>query len=645
MKKKSEKFTRYHGSFAGDTYDACARCGGKCEKFKISTLMPGEKEFMAEKLNIPLTVLEEKYFSAINTPLGNVDVLKMKNNCPFLDEEYRCTAIPAKPVLCDTYPVVFYISKGKVHFKIDKTDCPMVHWPEYDMAVKDFETKGIRALKEMKIPFTWWEKVTLYDEFDFDYIRIEKDLGRTTEYATFYLELLLGYACNGYEKRARKRGLDLMIQRLQNCQKKSEKKLGKWLSVKNRMITSITHSYRKLIEGQIKDEIDYLKKLKTDLVLMTEPNAHKYFYTINHCLNSIKQHDKYLKSIDIRLKEVLLPDEKIKLSEKQPSREVREFNPAFKIGFRLNLPELTFYEIRDERSSDFLNAIKLLSETFLPNEIDSPKRYIGHIQANRFEDGTVGITGDGSEKHSFWYKWIMVVILDGNDHVIGVADGAVIVNKRLSLFYASHIATLPRLRNAGLGSVLSAAILQVAEDNIPQGMISLGLDPEDKIPGMPLLDCELGEVEFPDTSPSGSSSLKRLPFHGRLGRNVLWPFRYAQPDTDYNLKIFDEYNWNSVPMFLAFRAFVPGKQSYEQARAAVELIFDYFITTMGKGAKWDKEIIMKGLAIDGIPSFIAFPKSSDGIPEFIDKTGILSTLLMTYYPDHKYTRDYFILNQ
>jgi Fe-S-cluster containining protein len=94
----------YHDHFHGDTYDACARCGGKCEKFKISTLMPDEKTFMAEKLEMSVSVLEEKYLSRIDTPYGMVDVLKMKDGCNFLDEEYHCTAIRLNPYFATHTP-------------------------------------------------------------------------------------------------------------------------------------------------------------------------------------------------------------------------------------------------------------------------------------------------------------------------------------------------------------------------------------------------------------------------------------------------------------------------------------------------------------------------------------------------------------
>jgi len=39
--------------------------------------------------------------------------------------------------------------------------------------------------------------------FDFDCVRIEKELRTTSGYQTFMLEEVLAFACNGYEKSAR----------------------------------------------------------------------------------------------------------------------------------------------------------------------------------------------------------------------------------------------------------------------------------------------------------------------------------------------------------------------------------------------------------------------------------------------------------
>lgn len=630
----------YHGSFAGDTYDACARCGGKCEKFKISTLMPGEKEFMAEKLGLTLTQLEEQYLSEINTPYGNVDVLKLKNDCNFLDQEYKCTAIPAKPVLCDTYPVVFYISKNKVHFEIDKADCPMVHWPEYKLAVKNFEINGIRAIKEMRIPFVWWKKVALFDEFDFDYFRIEKEKARTKGYEEFYLEDILGYACNGYEKKARQKGLELMINRLMNFKTKSGKQIIKWTNDKSYYQKSIAKMYYNLIKEQCNTMISFLKAYKNDGRLIAETTNDNYLDAIREARKLMEQLEAHLISFKSRLNEVFILEQR-KLKRSSASLPIGKINEAYKVGFPEDAPELSYYEITNQGTREFWQAIALLSGTFFPNELDSPKTYYEFIKTDLGADEVTHYNKNIARKNNTWSRWIILIAKDKHGKMVGVADGALIMNSKLSVFYASHIATWPQIRSKGLGTLLSAAILQAAENNIPSGRAALGLPVDPASSEGPLITGELGEVEFPDTSISGISSIKRLPFHGRLGRKALWPFRYAQPDTNYAKRTFEKSLWNSVPMFLAYRSFSNANNTVQKAIDAAELLYSYFSANMGRGVEFDREFMDLGLKKDGPPSLIQFPTRKDEVPEFIGKTGLFKDILKIYYPDHKFTLDLF----
>jgi Fe-S-cluster containining protein len=199
MKRKID-FRAYHTNFQGDTYDACARCGGRCEKLKIAALLPGEKEYMADVLEFDLGEFENRFLDRLDTPFGSVDVLKLKDGCPFLDSGYHCTASKAKPVLCDSYPLVFSLRGRKVTFDLDRRDCPMVKWPEYRKAVEAFIEKGVPALKALRAPLSWWRMVALFDEFDFDYGKIETELRRQPGYQFFCLEDVLEFVCNGYEQ-------------------------------------------------------------------------------------------------------------------------------------------------------------------------------------------------------------------------------------------------------------------------------------------------------------------------------------------------------------------------------------------------------------------------------------------------------------
>jgi hypothetical protein len=62
---------------------------------------------------------------------------------------------------------------------------------------------------------------------------------------------------------------------------------------------------------------------------------------------------------------------------------------------------------------------------------------------------------------------------------------------------------------------------------------------------------------------------------------------------------------------------------------------------MGTGAKWDKDYMLNGIKIDGKPNLIPFPPQKSEIRNFIDQTGTLDTLLKQFYPNHKFTRDFF----
>ena len=602
--------------------------------------MPGEKEFMAEKLNLSLDELKEKYLSAINTPYGNVDVLKMKDNCNFLDEEYRCTAIPAKPVLCDTYPVVFFISGGKVQFEIDQSDCPMVHWQEYNMAVTNFDKNGIKAIKKMKIPFSWWKKVALFDEFDVDYVRIEQELAKTKGYEEFYLEDILGYACNGYENKARKKGLDLMIIRLKELSTGMGEKIIQPADKNRQHPVNTARMYNLLVKEQCSTMISTLRGYKNDTSLFRDKDNTRYLQIIKEARTLLDQLQYYLKTFKRRLDEVARLDQ-VKIKIPSPSLIIDQIKQPYKVAFPPEASELSYYQIMTEGSPDFWQALALLSGTFFPNELDSPKDYYRYIRQGRLSGGSITEDRDSGVFAKVWNRWVMVVAKDQSGNFVGVADGALILNNEMSIFYASHIATNPRIRNRGLGTLLSAAVLQAADQMIPAGRAVLGLPTIPNLNYGALLSCEVSEIEFPDLSVSGSSSIKRLSFHGRLGRKPLWPFRYAQPDTDYRKRNFEVSQWNSVPMFLAFRSFSSPDFSVQQAVSAARLLYAYFSGNSAEGAGWDKSYMNAGLMEDGIPEFILFPSKREEVTGFIGKTGTFGEILKRYYPDHKFTRDHF----
>jgi uncharacterized protein len=214
-----EKFERFHAAFDGEgngMWTICAKCGGRCEWHKIGSLMPGEKEYIASYLGLPVEEFAQTYLDGIETPLGTVDVLKLKLGCPFLDERYHCLLADkkVKPVLCEIYPVVFEVeevaSEGEsqlhVQFMLDELDCPLMHatyhWndrtitnPQWQDYRHYFATTGIERIAAIGAPAEWYRIVAQFDGENFDYRALKQKRGvPVDQYATITLDDLM--ACS-----------------------------------------------------------------------------------------------------------------------------------------------------------------------------------------------------------------------------------------------------------------------------------------------------------------------------------------------------------------------------------------------------------------------------------------------------------------
>ena len=188
-KLKPERFIEFHKEFKGDYlwWKVCAKCGGECENHKIGSLMPGEKEYIAQIVDLPLEVFENQYLDCIITPSGNIEVLKLKPCCPFLDSEHRCVIRPFKVVLCDVYPVAFEVNNTSVQFYLD-TDCSLSHNKEIAWY---FEHVGIPALMKLDAPVEWYRAVALFDSFNIDYEKIKNTRNNVSKYESLTLEQIL----------------------------------------------------------------------------------------------------------------------------------------------------------------------------------------------------------------------------------------------------------------------------------------------------------------------------------------------------------------------------------------------------------------------------------------------------------------------
>ncbi|MDO8636343.1 MAG: YkgJ family cysteine cluster protein [Dehalococcoidia bacterium] len=184
-----ERFIEFHNEFKGDGswWQACAECGGECEEHKIGSLMPGEKEYIAKIADLPLSVFENQYLDCILTPSGNIEVLKLKPGCPFLDSQYRCAIRSAKVVLCDVYPIAFEVANNRVNFYLDP-ECPLSHDKN---TARYFEQVGIPALGKLNAPVEWYAAVALFDSFNIDYKKIKHTRNNVSKYESFTLEQIM----------------------------------------------------------------------------------------------------------------------------------------------------------------------------------------------------------------------------------------------------------------------------------------------------------------------------------------------------------------------------------------------------------------------------------------------------------------------
>src|ERR1051326_8413619 len=194
-----ERFQAFHQSFDGEDngmWDICAQCGGRCEHYKIGTLMPGEKEYIAAQLGKSIATLEAEYLDRLVTPRGTVDVLKLKVGCLFLDTCFHCTLADhqVKPVLCEAYPAVFEVDQVggteaapelEVRFVVDEIDCPLMHltysWrnhrvqnPRWQEHRAYFKTTALDRLRQVGAPAAWYWIVAQYDTENFDYHALQR---------------------------------------------------------------------------------------------------------------------------------------------------------------------------------------------------------------------------------------------------------------------------------------------------------------------------------------------------------------------------------------------------------------------------------------------------------------------------------------
>ena len=185
---KSE-FRKFHKRFKGDSQDIfklCLKCGGICEYSFIRTLLPGEPEFMANEMKISINEFGNRYLDGINCKGVIMDVLKMVNPCPFLDQKtLTCSCRKFKVIYCDIYPINIRSHRNKLTYAID--NCPLGRNRKFRSY---FLARGIDAQQSLNIPVTWMNVVLLYDSVSVDY-NVFDGIRKSRNYQVFDLETIL----------------------------------------------------------------------------------------------------------------------------------------------------------------------------------------------------------------------------------------------------------------------------------------------------------------------------------------------------------------------------------------------------------------------------------------------------------------------
>lgn len=201
----AKHFAEFHASFRGDTpetFPVCIRCDGACEKNKIGTLMPGEREYMAAAMGLSVVEFSDRFLDVLEMEDGmELDVLRLVA-CPFLDALARaCNCRDHKVVLCEIYPIGFHVREGRVKFKIDNW-CPLADTLPFR---RHFIRVGIPAVSRLPVPVEWYEHVARYDDLYFDYGALESYRRNRWKLQTFSLEELLRFQRAGLENEPKER--------------------------------------------------------------------------------------------------------------------------------------------------------------------------------------------------------------------------------------------------------------------------------------------------------------------------------------------------------------------------------------------------------------------------------------------------------
>jgi Fe-S-cluster containining protein len=190
-----EFFDFLHSNFRGDTeeiFAVCAECGGACEYNKMSCLLPGEAEYMADQAKLPLKLFRDKYLDGVSVDGVVVDMLKT-GICPFLHSEcFSCNVKHYKPILCLIYPIVFERVDREWQPVIEDW-CPM---SKREKAVSYFKNEGMELVRKLRplLDDKFLEIIHFFDQPNYDYDRMFAERGVPMHvYKVYSKEALISY--------------------------------------------------------------------------------------------------------------------------------------------------------------------------------------------------------------------------------------------------------------------------------------------------------------------------------------------------------------------------------------------------------------------------------------------------------------------
>lgn len=167
-----EDFKYMHNLLQGEFYNICHECGGECEYTQLGIFLPGEVDYIAEKLNYKKEDFIRKYINVVEFKGKEIHLLKL-GICPFLNVNKMCDLMEKgiKPITCRLYPLWIGLDNGQVTLKLDEDFCPYA----WSIPIK-FKRKAIKLFEfiKNKIPAYWLEFETQIDDYMFDYSKLNK---------------------------------------------------------------------------------------------------------------------------------------------------------------------------------------------------------------------------------------------------------------------------------------------------------------------------------------------------------------------------------------------------------------------------------------------------------------------------------------